>query len=55
MPPSKVKKKIIIIIINNNSALPISGCNAGSQAAGRSLQLVALSEFVKKIGFVTWN
>jgi hypothetical protein len=44
---SKVKK--IIIIINNNSALPISGCNAGSQAACCSLQPVALSEYVKKM------
>jgi len=31
----------IIIIINNNSALPISGCNAGSQATSCSLQPVA--------------
>jgi len=44
-----------MIIINNNSALPISGCKAGSQAAGCSLQPVALSKYVKKIGFVTWN
>jgi hypothetical protein len=49
---TKLNKRIII---NNNSALPVSGCNAGSQAAGCSLQLVALSEYVKKIGFVTWN